>query len=180
MARDELDMEEPGADRSLWRRCCAADAPEDDAARLLDLAALADGRLDDDERERVTDLLARDPAAAADVAAARAPTADSDDPAVDFARVAARATALVPQAGTAGGRVVAFPGPMRRRALPGIARWASLAAAVAIAGWLGFAMGSDTGRAFSQPGQSGGDGFLNDVLEPGLGIWRDLGEGQRT
>jgi hypothetical protein len=161
MARDDENMEEPSAGRELWRRCCASDAPEDEAAWLLDLAAFAEGRLDDDERERVAALLARDPAAIADIAAARALAGGTGNP-------------------SAGGRVVAFPAPAGRRALPGLARWASLAAAVAFAGWLGFAMGSDTGLAFSQPGQAGGEGFLNDALDPGIGLWRDLGEGQRT
>src|SRR5437763_8980365 len=59
-------------DRALWQRSRTTDAAEDDAERLLDLAGFADGRLDPDDRERVAEWLAGDPAVAGDIAAARA------------------------------------------------------------------------------------------------------------
>ena len=46
--------------RSLWRRCQSADAPMDEAARLLDLAAFAEGLLDEEEHDRVAADLAAD------------------------------------------------------------------------------------------------------------------------
>ena len=58
-------------DLDLWQRCRMIDAPEDEAARFLDLAAFADSRLEPDEQDRVAALLAADPAAAADVGAAK-------------------------------------------------------------------------------------------------------------
>jgi len=180
MAQDEEYLGLPAerdADRGIWRRARVADAPDDEGARLVDLAAFADGRLDEDERERVAALLARDPAAAADVAAVRVVPGGAAELAEALERVVARASALVPGAALGGARVLAFPPALRRRALHGFARWGSLAAAIATASWLGFAMGSDLGLAFSQPA---GDGFLNEALDPGGGILRDLGEGTRT
>src|ERR1700752_4989035 len=61
------------SDRALWRHSCATDSVdgEAEAERYLDLAGFADGRLDPDNQERVADWLGCDPAAAADVAAAR-------------------------------------------------------------------------------------------------------------
>src|ERR1700722_20938615 len=60
------------ADRELWRRSQETDAAPDEAEQLLDLAAFADNRLDDDdETTRIAELVARDGDAAADVAAAQ-------------------------------------------------------------------------------------------------------------
>src|SRR5258708_24506873 len=62
----------PGTpDRTLWRRSRVIDASRTETERLLDLAGFVDGRLDDDERERVAALIAANPPAAADSAAAR-------------------------------------------------------------------------------------------------------------
>ncbi len=183
MARSDEDMEEPGGagvDRSLWRRCRAADAPDDEGAWLLDLAAFADRRLDPDERDRVAALLARDAACTADVAAARAIAGGVAEPAADLERVVARASALVPRAAPEGARIVGVVVPMRRRMLRGVAQWGSLAAAIAMTSWLGFAMGSDAGLAFAQPGPPAAEGLLNELIDPGIGIARDLGEGAQT
>jgi hypothetical protein len=49
-----------------------------------------------------------------------------------------------------------------------------------VASWLGFAMGSDTSLALSQPGQSTDASLLPELLDPGPGFLRDLGEGLRT
>ena len=56
---DRKELADWSSDRDLWRRSCLTDAPEDEAARLLDLAAFADGLLEPDERDRVAALLAR-------------------------------------------------------------------------------------------------------------------------
>ena len=68
---------------------------EDDAEHFLDLAGFADGLLDPDDRERIAERLARDPADAADVSATCAlaaadPPADAVTDAI-FARAAALA-----------------------------------------------------------------------------------------
>src|SRR6266446_8382277 len=58
-------------DSALWRRSLAIDVAEDEDERFLDLAGYAEDRLDPDERDRIAERLAKDPIAAADVAAAR-------------------------------------------------------------------------------------------------------------
>src|SRR5579884_3514156 len=137
-------------DGALWQRSRTTEAGEDEAARLLDLAGFADGLLDIDERERVAELLAGDPAAAEDIAAAQALSAAAEHlPAAPA--VVARACALVPRT------AAVIPFPSRRGGsvlrLPGMARWGSLAAAMAVASWLGFTLGMDTSRSIAQAGQ---------------------------
>jgi hypothetical protein len=172
-----------GLDRALWLRCRQTEAPEDEAARLLDLAAFADGTLDTDEAERVAALLADDPDAAADVAAARALTATATPAAFD--RIVGRAAALAPPA--AGRRVVPFAlGRRRRPLLPQAAQWASLAAAVVLASWLGFAMGNDFSLDYSdsQMAPSAGDEagtYLPELLDPSTGgLLHDFAEDLQT
>jgi anti-sigma factor RsiW len=165
------------SDAALWRRSRAVDMSEDAAEteRYLDLAGLADGRLDPDDRDRIAEWLADDPVAAGDVAAARAlagrPQAVSES-------VIARACALVePQRGT----VMPFA-PRHRNSLglPGMARWGSLIAAMVVASWLGFTLGVDTSRSIAQIRQGGEDGFLREFLDPTAGFMRDLTEGTQT
>ena len=183
MSQNDTEREEgmkrsPG--RALWQRSCRTDAPEDEAARFLDLAAFADGRLETDERDRVAALLAADPAAAADVAAARALVGRIAEPPGGLDRVIARACAILPDNSAAKGKVLAFRSPRRHRSVVhGLTRWASLAAAIAMASWLGFAMGSDTSLALSQSGTASDASFLPELLDPGTGFLRDLSEGPR-
>jgi anti-sigma factor RsiW len=164
-------------DAALWRRSRTVDATADEAEaeRYLDLAGFADGRLDSDDRARVAEWLAGDPVAVGDVAAARAlagrPEAASEP-------VIARACALVePQRGT----VIPFA-PRHRKSLrlPGMARWGSLVAAMAVASWLGFTLGVDTSLSIAQIRQGGEDGFLREFLDPSAGFMRDLTEGTQT
>jgi anti-sigma factor RsiW len=162
-------------DRTLWQRCRTIDAPEDEAARFLDLAAFAEGRLDPDERDRVAALLALDPAAAADVAAARALAGGLGETPEGLDRVIARAGAILPDTPGIPGRVVPFRLREHRPILHGVTQWGSLAAAIAIASWLGFAMGSDASLALSQTGPA----IDTELLDPGTGFLRDLGEGPR-
>jgi anti-sigma factor RsiW len=166
---------ESTAERALWLRSQATEAPEDEAGYFLDLAAFADGRLDDEEAERVAAWLAADPQAAGDVAAARAPAlALADD--VEIARVIARACGLPTQPAPGSGRVLLFAWPiLRRNAVRRLAEWSSLAAALAMVGWLGFAMGSDASLAFGQSGQSNEPVSLHELIDPGSGILHDLG-----
>jgi len=144
------------SDRALWRRSCLTDATQDEIQRFLDLAGFADRLLETDERDRVAALLAGDPMAAED-----------------------HACSIFP--GGTDRRVVAFAPPTwRRRILPGLAQWGSLAAAVAMASWLGFAMGSNASRTLIGPVPSSDASFLPELFDPGSGFLRDLGEGLRT
>jgi hypothetical protein len=173
-------------ERSLWRRCQSADAPLDEAARFLDLAAFAEGLLDEEEHDRVAADLAADPVATADVAAALALSRGLAAPPAEAGRIITRASALVSEAPSEPepGLVLPFHAlPAHRRILQGLAQWASLAAAIAVASWLGFAMGSGASLDLSQPGHQspvGVDSLLPEVLDPATGFLRDLGEGQQT
>jgi len=171
---DQRGAREPGlgtAERELWRRSSATEIPENEPERFLDLAGFVDGRLDPDEHERVAEHVAQDPEAAADVAAVRALAQRSLTSEVAPAHLIARACALVDEkpAGTAG--IIPFPRRYRLRpTFPGVARWAGLAAALVIASWLGFDLGSMTSE----------DSLVRDMLEPSSGFVRDLTEGMRT
>ena len=170
---------EKSPDHALWRRSRMTDVPADEAARFLDLAGFADGLLDPDERERVGALVAADPAAAADVAAAQASPGGIDERPAGFERIVARACALVPDPQFSTARVIAFA-PPQRRVLHGLAQWASLAAAILVASWLGFSMGSDTSVALSQPGLSSDSGAIPELFDPGTGFLRDFSENLRS
>jgi len=61
-----------------------------------------------------------------------------------------------------------------------VAQWGSLAAAMAMASWLGFAMGSGASRALSGPVSSSETSLLPELFDPGSGFLRDLGEVLRT
>jgi hypothetical protein len=182
MRADEERRERPDpvSDRRLWQRCRMIDAPEDEAARFLDLAAFADGRLDAEERDRVAALLVTDPFAAADVRLALTLDGAKEEPA-GLESIIARACAILPDADHTLGRVVAFAPRWRRRPLvQNVAQWGSIAAALAVASWLGFAMGSDTSLALSDPRQPGDASFLPELFDPASSFLRDLGEGTRT
>lgn len=166
------------ADRRLWQLSQEIAASPAETERLLDLAGFVDDRLDDDERERVAALLAGDPLAAADAAAARALrsatlTAASNE-------IVARATALADPARSSG-EVVVFPQRQPRpqpqpRAWPAAARWTSLAAAIAFACWLGFDLGSGLPglASITHPSDELG---ANELIDPApLGL-RDVSEG---
>lgn len=169
----------PAEDRRLWQRCRMMDADEDEAARFLDLAAYADGLLDIEERERVAALLAADPQAAADVQVAQA-LADAELPSAGLERIVARASAISPDTGSVSGKLVPLAPRRGRRLLQVSVQWGSLAAAIALAGWLGFAMGSDTSLALSDRRQPSASGLLPELFDPGTVLLRDLGEGLRT
>jgi anti-sigma factor RsiW len=176
-----MQSEEPNRaeDRRLWQRCRMMDAEEDEAARFLDLAAYADGLLDIEEHERVAALLAADPQAAADVQAAQA-VADAEGTGVGLERIVARAIAILPDTDAVSGKVVPLAPRRARRLLQISAQWGSLAAAIALAGWLGFAMGSDTSLALRDTRQPSAAGLLPELFDPGTILLRDLGEGLRT
>jgi anti-sigma factor RsiW len=151
------------ADAALWRRSRLTDAADDEGARFLDLAAFAEGRLDSDEAERVAAWLADDPELAADVAAARNPATAPIEPAV-----IARAVALVP-AGETAANVVPFVRIRPRLIAHPAMRWGSLAAALLLASWLGFALGSDASLALGPSAQPGDEGYFSEWLDPTAG-----------
>jgi anti-sigma factor RsiW len=155
------------------------DAEEDVAARFLDLAAYAEGLLDIEERERVAALLIADPDAAEDVRAAQR-LADAEPKSAGLERIVARARAISSDADSASDNIIPLASRPSRRILQTFAQWGSLAAAVALAGWLGFAMGSDTSLALSDHRQPRDTGLLPELFDPGTGLLRDLGEGLRT
>jgi anti-sigma factor RsiW len=167
----------PGApDRSLWRRSQEIAASQAETERLLDLAGFVDGRLDDDERQRVAALLAGDPMAAADVAAARV-LFGATLPAANDATVA-RATALVDPVETRG-EILPFPQRQalpRPRAWPAAARWSGLAAAIAVACWLGFNLGSGLPGIGSVARPSDELG-ASELIDPAPLALRDVSEG---
>jgi hypothetical protein len=177
--RGDGQLPSRGPDRALWRRSRDIEAAEDEAERFLDLAGFADGRLDAEDSERVAELLARDRTADGDVAAARIVAAEPMPATPD--RVFERAAALVGSGDLPRGRVLAFPA--RRWTTPNLqrfAQWGSLAAAVVLAGWLGFALGADTSISLTRTGPQSEDGFLRELLDPSAGFLRDLTEGART
>jgi len=182
MSRAAEEMEEGAdraSDRDLWRRCRTIDALEDDTARFLDLAAFADGRLEIEERDRVAALLADDPAAAADVAVARELAVDQTS--ADLEQIILRACAIVRDPAPARGRVVPFARSRRYRPiLQNWAQWGSVAAAIVVACWLGFAMGRDASLALSQPAQPSDTSILPELFDPATGFLRDIGESSRT
>jgi hypothetical protein len=189
MTSSSEDMDEPSyrlSDRGLWRRCRLADAPEDENLRLLDLAAFAEGGLDPDEADRIAALLFADPDAAADVAVARAATGkigpgQTGVSSAAIERIVARASALRPAAARSGaGRVFRFSRPRPHFLLHGLAQWGSLAAALAMAAWLGFTMGSDASLALSQSTLSGRDGAAVELFDPATGFLHDMPAGVQT
>ena len=169
----------PAADRRLWQRCRTMDADDDETARFLDLAAYADGLLDIEERERIAALLAADPQAAADMRAAHT-LAVAEWTGVGLERIVARAIAILPDTDAVSANVVPLAPRRGRRLLQISAQWGSLAAAIALAGWLGFAMGSDTSLALRDTRQPSAAGLLPELFDPGTVLLRDLGEGLRT
>ena len=180
MRPDEDGGERSGRspDKALWQRSRALDMPADEAERFLDLAGFAEGRLDADECERVAALIAADPEAASDVEVARSLAGLS---AVAPAAVVARASAIIGDGVAAEGRVIRLP--LRRWQRPTwrtAAQWSSLAAAIAMASWLGFAMGSDASFAFAPVSQTSDEGPLGDMLDPATGFLGGFGEGRHT
>jgi hypothetical protein len=181
MRNDEEREEQPEmeSDRQLWRRCRLIDAPEDEAARLLDLAAFADGLPDEEEHDRVAALLAADPDAMADVQAVHTPVRP-DQTSTELERIIERACTILPDAAPPRGRVIPFVPRQRGGLIQYFAQWGSIAAAIAVAGWLGFSMGSDASLALTNSRQPSDTGFLPELFDPASGFLRDLGEGLRT
>jgi anti-sigma factor RsiW len=128
-------------DREVWERSQKTEVTPAEAERFLDLAGYVDRWLDEDERECVAALIARDADAASDAAAAKALRANMMLPVSDA--TIARAVALA-EAPASGSEVLPFPVARREwRTWRGAASWSSLAAGILLASWLGFNLGSD-------------------------------------
>ena len=158
------------SDRALWQRCRLAEAPADESLRFLDLAAFAEGGLDPDEHDRIAAWLVADPDAAADVAAVRALAGNNGERSAAIDRIVARAGALRPAAPSNPGLVYSGFRQRRRIVLHGLAQWGSLAAALAIAAWLGFTMGSDASFSLGPPKLGGDDGTAIELFDPATGF----------
>jgi anti-sigma factor RsiW len=171
-------------ERAVWQLSRDADAPEDDETRFLDLAGYADGLLDDDERERITALVAGDAAAADDIAAARSLTSETAALNVVVAdAIIARAQSLHPAAAAPkAAQIIQFRSTRRfRGGWQAAANWASLAAALLVASWLGFTLGTDASRDLGEIGQSSDDSvLLRELFDPSTGLLRDVTEGIHT
>jgi hypothetical protein len=182
--------------RALWRRSRSQEMPADDPALLLDLAAFAEGGLDPEEAACLSALVDEMPEIATDIAVARSLAGTEGERNLLVDRVIARAASLEPGAGDdAGspGNVVEFrrplilkpmgrggPGRSGHRELQRFAQWGSVAAAVVLASWLGFAMGRDASSAITQFEQPSEDGLLREVFDPSTGFMRDLADAMRT
>jgi hypothetical protein len=151
------------ADREVWRRSQEMEATPDKASYLLDLAAFADNRLDDDETAWIAALIERNADAAKDIAAART-LAGATMLAADVG-IMARAEALVGEARSEA-ELIAFPvRPPEVRPWYSAATWSGLAAAIVLAGWLGFDIGSGISASpvFSR---SADDASASELLDP--------------
>ncbi len=168
----------PGfSDRDVWRRSQQTDASRDEAEYLMDLAAFADDRLDPDEAARVEALIAGDADAAADVAAMRA-LAGTAIAAADPA-IIDRAEALVGE-GRPDAVLITFPTPRpARRPWYSAASWSGLAAAMVMAGWLGFDLGSGLSASSVPGGGSTVDLTANELFDAAPLMVRDLTESSR-
>ena len=167
----------PGpSDRDVWRRSQQTDTSRDEAEVLMDLAAFADNRLDPDEAARVEVLIVGDADAAADVVAARvlAGTAmAAADPAI-----IGRAEALVGE-GKPEAVLIAFPTPRpASRPWYSAASWSGLAAAMVVAGWLGFDLGSGLSTS-PVLGGSAADLTANELFDATPLMLRDITESSR-
>jgi anti-sigma factor RsiW len=167
-------------DDALWQQSRMVEVVADEVAYFLDLAGFADGTLDVDDRERVAERVAGDSAAADDVAAARALAAAEHLPSAPD-HVVARASALVGSEPPRRGNVV--PLRWRLRAMPALrlaASWGSLAAAMAVVGWLGFNLGMNASLSVATVGQPSEEGFLQEFVDPSSGFIRELNEGVQS
>jgi anti-sigma factor RsiW len=142
----------------------------------MDLAAFADNRLDPDEAARVEALIVGDAAAAADVAATRM-LAGTAIAAADPAMIG-RAEALVGE-GKPEAVLIAFPasGPAMRPWFSA-ASWSGLAAAMVVAGWLGFNLGSGLSTS-PVLGGSTVDLTANELFDAAPLMVRDFNESSR-
>ncbi|MGH6968696.1 MAG: hypothetical protein ACREEL_08160 [Stellaceae bacterium] len=144
---------------ALWRRFRALDRTlrnkaADDVGTVLNLAAYAEGRLDEAAAETVEAWLAAHPEALDDVAAARGP-----GDAVASQRVIDRAAALV-AGDPAGAQVVRFRRPAASYAWRVHLTRVAVAACLVLTGLVGFTLGSGVyGNLFPSSDSVSGETF---------------------
>lgn len=157
------------SDEVVWRRAQASSAAQDEEERFLDLAAYAEGRLDPDEDERIAAFLSADEAS--DIEAARrlssAPQGASAPESILRRALAAPPAPAAPV-------IRLRTRPRRPLLFIDLARWGSFAAAVAVVGWLGFALGSGATGALNQITYASAGAFLPHLLDPATGFLHDL------
>lgn len=161
-------------DREVWERSQRTEITPAETERFLDLAGYVDRWLDEDERARVAALIARDPTAAADAAGAQALRATMMPSVSDtmIARAVALADAPAPC-----GEVVPLPtARAARRTWRGAASWSSLAAAILLASWLGFNLGSDL-PGVTTAGRAYNDVSASELLDPTPLMLREFTDG---
>jgi len=142
----------------------------------MDLAAFADNRLDPDDAARVEALIVGNADAAADVAATRV-LAGTAIAAADPTMIG-RAEALVGE-GRPEAVMIEFPAPRAAtRPWYSAASWSGLAAAMVIAGWLGFDLGSGLSTS-PILGGSPVDLTANELFDAAPLMVRDFNESSR-
>ncbi len=166
--------------RALWQQCRSAEAPADETLGFLDLAAFAEGGLDPDEHDRIAAWLVADPVAAADVAAARALAGGGSAARPRSIASSPGPARCVPPPRRSAASSTSFFRARRRIPLHGLTQWGSLAAAIGLAAWLGFTMGSGASFALSQPKLGGDDGTTIELFDPATGFLHDLPAGIQT
>jgi hypothetical protein len=147
-------------DRLMWQRWRAGANATSAAPDALQLAAYAEGRLDETDAEAVENFLAAYPDALNEIVAARAAI---ETPAIGASDdIIAKACALVPMRET----VV----PLRRPAVRwhNALAWGSIAASLVAASFVGFTAGSDAYRTLA-PTQAN-ESLSGDSLESSAGL----------
>jgi anti-sigma factor RsiW len=155
------DLGDQAGDAALWQRWrLQAHLPANEAA-ALDLAAYAEGRLDEMQAEPVEAWLFAHPEALADLAAARAAKALPQAP----ESLIARAAALVEAPAAT---IVPFrPRPAAPRPSWRIAMaWSGMAASLLATSLVGFTIGNSAYLNFADTGQPAAESTIHELLDP--------------
>jgi hypothetical protein len=157
---------------ALWERWRngAQTASDDAAPDPMELAAWADGRLDEVRAEPIEAWLAVHPEALGDAFAAQQAAAAPPPPALASDELIGRAAALVPALPE---NVVRLrPADVRAPLWLSAARWGGLAASLVVTSLVGFALGNDA--YFNLTGdQPSVESALHELLDPPLTIFGD-------
>jgi anti-sigma factor RsiW len=159
-------------DASLWQRWRLGTRPISSGSPPdpVQLAAYADGRLDEIRAEPVEDWLASHPEMLADLIAARAAGAAAPPAAPEA--VIARASALVAPTDA---KIVSFAvaAAVRRRSWRMAAAWSGLAASLLVTSLGGFALGDRAYLNFTGGSDAAAtsDSAVHDLLDPPTGLF---------
>jgi anti-sigma factor RsiW len=166
-------MSDPGeqaGDAALWWRWRREAQPEAGEAAALELAAYAEGRLDESQAETVEDWLFAHPDAIADLAAARAAAA-APLPQAPEAMILRAAALVAPSPAT----ILPFGSraPAPRRPWRMAIAWGSIAASLLATSLVGFAIGDSAYLDFAPTGQPSAESALHELLDPPGAIFTD-------